>query len=507
MLARIHHRGSKKGRRAIGVDITPYCIRALQMSELAGQLTIESVFSAPTQRHSDTPTSVLQQLTEHYGFDWRAEVAVAMPHNTVFYREVETESPTLDSLQQSDLSGLDNNFPIPMGQMISQTCNEQDPSVGTSLQLVAATDRDSVQQRLDHLSDLQVTPNLMESEIFALRAAALANHPDMRSGRNVIAYIDQCHLSLAVLEDSKILIVRNTPITLRSKRQSDASREHRKAEFVSHEVRMTWQKVFENEIDNYTEVLIATEHRFSTGLIADVEKELRCPTRLLDPCKRIQCSDGLDVGCEMVVAEGLALRMLAPDRVAGINFLEDFQGADDAPISPHREVSICGALLLAILIAWVIGMATELSSLESKYSSVKADIDQAFRQFAPEENNIVNPVVQLTQKIETLEQDQHLFSQYRAGMSPLTILQGISTSRPLSSHIRVNGLSIVGESVTVHATCSSFEESYQWQRQLEKTGSFSEVEILNPQRDSKTTAVKFKIVLKAEKAQRHDSSQ
>ena len=147
--------------------------------------------------------------------------------------------------------------------------------------------------------------------------------------------------------------------------------------------------VFEEGIDNNTEVLIPTEHEFSKGLVAYVEGELRCPTKLLDPCARIQYLTGLDVGCEMVIAEGLAIRMLAPDRVAGINFLEGRQSKDDSPVSLRKEISFCGTLLLAIVIVWIIGLATELSSLESKYSNVKADIEQAFRQLAPEENNII----------------------------------------------------------------------------------------------------------------------
>jgi hypothetical protein len=499
MLSWIHHRRLRTKKRAIGIDITPHCIRALQITEQAGQLTIEKVFSAPTQRHSDAPSSVLQQLTEHGGFDWHAEVAIAMPHNAVFYREVETDSSISEPLQQTDMSGLDNNFPIPPDQIIAQTCNEQEQADGASSQLVAATDRDSVQERLDRLSGLQIAPNLVESEIFAVRAAALANYPSMRLGRYVIVYVDQSHLSLLVLEDSKVLVVRNTPITVRTKRQADISREQKEAEFISHEVRMTWQRIFEDGIDNNTEVVIATEHSFSKGLVAFVEGELRCPTKRLEPCGRIQYLPGVEVGCEMVIAEGLAIRMLAPDRVAGVNFLEGRQGEHDAPVNLRKEASFCGALLLAILTVWIIGLVTELSSLESQYSSVKADIKQTFRQLAPEENNIVNPVVQLTQRIEALEQEQLRFSQYRLGNSPLTVLHGLSTSRPPSSHIRLNNLLVAGESVSVQATCSSFDEPYQWQRELERTSEFTGIEIQNPQRDSKTEEIEFKIILKAEK--------
>ena len=507
MLSWIHHKGLGTKKRAIGIDVTPYCIRALQITEQAGQLTIEKVFSVPAQRQSDTPSSVLQQLTEHCGFDCRAPVAVAMPYNTVFYREVETDSLVSEPLLQPDMSGLDNNFPIPMDQMIAQTCNEQPPSDGTSSQLVAATDRDSVQQRLDHLSDLHIAPNLVESEIFAVRAAALANYPGLRSGRHVIVYVDQCHLSLIVSEDNKVLLVRNTPITLRTKRQADISRELKEAEFISHEVRMTWQRSFEDKIDNNAKVLISTEHEFSKGLVAYVEGELRCPTKLLDPCCHIQCVPGLDVGCEMVIAEGLAIRMLAPDRIAGVNFLEGRQSADDSPVNLRREVSLYGALLLAVVIVWIIGLVTELSSLESKYSSVKADITQAFQQVAPEETNMGVPVVQLTEKIEALERDQQRFSHYRVGISPLTILHGLSTSRSPSSHIRLSNLLIAGDSVTIHATCSSFDEPYQWQQELAKLAIFSEVEIQNPQRDRKADIVAFKVVLTVKKVQRHDSSQ
>jgi Tfp pilus assembly PilM family ATPase len=501
----IRHSSTKANRRSIGVDITPYCIRALQIREQADQFYIEKAFSVPTQRHSDTPIAIIRQLTEHHGFDRRLDVAVAMPHNSVFYREVKMDSCRPDQVGQPNSSGLDNHFPIPAAQMIAHTCGENDPSGDSSSQLVAATDRDSVQQRLDHLSELQITPKLIESEIFALRAAALVNYPDMRFGRYVIVYVDQCHLSLAVLEDARVLVVRNTPMTLRTKRQDDTSREQKAAEFISHEVRMTWQKVFEDEVDSNARVLIATEHTFSSSLIAYIEQELSCPTELLDPCKHIQCATDLELGCDMVIAAGLAIRMLGPDRISGVNFLEGHHPIDHAPINLRKEVAVCSTLLLAIGIAWIVGLFVELSSLESRYSSLKADIEQTFRQVAPEEKNIVSPAVQLTQKIKTLEQEQQRFSQYLVGSSPLTVLKRISMSRPSSSTIRVNNLLVAGESASVRAICSSFDEPYQWQRALKKIPGFAQVETQSPQKDGKTGKVSFKIVLSTERPGVHDS--
>ena len=71
----------------------------------------------------------------------------------------------------------------------------------------------------------------------------------------------------------------------------------------------------------------------------------------------------------------------------------------------------------------------------------------------------------------------------------------------------MDNLLIASDSVSIQANCASFDEVYQWQRELERTAGFARVDVQNPQKDSQSETVKFKLVLTVGKAEQHDASQ
>ena len=495
-------------KRCIGIDIGSSSLRAVQVSRTGEHLHIEKVFSIQTRRGSDSPPEILRSLTSKYGFDRRADVAISMPNDAVFYRNLETDFAGLEQIRGLSKpdpkremkhlqtpSVLEHNFPIEPDEIVAQVCSYRQPSDDKYSVLVAAVKRASLHERMNILAEAKMHPNLVEAAIFAVYSAIAVNHPEIMTGQAIIAYIDESYLALAVTENNSILIVRNIPIVSCSDNNADLAQEQI-AEVLSREVEITWQKVFGRAIQEDTKIYLVSRGNVSNDLEATIAESLPCPTTIVDSYARVECSAQGDGDAEISLAKGLALRVLVPDRTAGINFRE----ADTANVKPtldlKKEFITCAILLAAIAVVSLLGLFVRLSYLERKYSHIKNEITEVFQAALPEEKNIVSPLAQLEQELQSLRKDYRLFAPFSpSDLRPLEVLRSITMSTPSQGNVKIDDLLITPESVRLNGTCDSFESVYQWQRLLQEIPGFALVDVQDVQKEPKSGAVHFTIVV------------
>ncbi len=495
-------------KRCIGIDIGSSCLRAVQVSRTGEHFNIEKVFSIQTRRDSDSPPEILRSLTSKYGFDRRADVAVSMPNDAVFYRNLETDVTGLEQIcglskrdpkrEKEHLqtqSVLEHNFPIEPDEIVAQVCSYRQPLGDKYSVLVAAVKRASLHERMNILAEAKIHPNLVEAAIFAVHSAVAVNHPEIMTGQAIIAYIDESYLTLAVLENNSILLVRNIPTVSCSDNNVDSAQEHI-AEVLSREVEITWQKVFGGAIQEDTKIYLVSKGNVSNDLEATIAESLSCQTTIVDSYEKVECSAQGDGDTEISLAKGLALRVLAPDRTAGINFRQ----ADTANVKPtldrKKELITCAILMAAIAVVSLLGLFVRLSYLERKYAHIKNEITQVFQAALPEETNIVSPLKQLEQELQSLRKDYRLFAPLAPTDSrPLDVLRNITLNTPSQGNVKIDDLLITTESVRLRGTCNSFESVYQWQRLLQKTPGFTLVDVQDVQKDPKGDAIHFTILI------------
>ncbi len=495
-------------KRCIGIDIGSSCLRAVQVSRTGEHLNIEKVFSIQTRRDSDSPPEILRSLTSKYGFDRRADVAISMSNDAVFYRNLETDVTGLEQIcglskrdpkrekeHLQSQSVLEHNFPIEPDEIVAQVCSYRQPSGDKYSVLVAAVKRASLHERMNILAEAKMHPNLVEAAIFAVHSAITVNHPEIMTGQAIIAYIDESYLTLAVTENNSILIVRNIPIVSCSDHNSDSAQEQI-SDVLSREVEITWQKVFGGAIQKDTKIYLVSRDDVSNDLEATIEENLPCQTTVVDSYEKVECSAQGDGDTEISLAKGLALRVLVPDRTAGINFRE----ADTANVKPtldrKKELMTCAILLAAIAVVSLLGIFVRLSYLERKYAHVKNEITQVFQAALPEEKNIVSPLAQLEQELQSLREDYRLFAPLAPTDSrPLDVLRSITLNTPSQGNVKIDDLLITTESVRLNGTCESFESVYQWQHLLQEIPGFALVDVQDVQKEPKSGAVHFTIVV------------
>jgi Tfp pilus assembly PilM family ATPase len=481
--------------RCIGIDIDSSCLHAVQISRTGDEFNIENIFSIQTRRSTDSPQDVLKALTTQYWFDRHADVAISMPNDAVFFRNLESDSAGSEQKRGLSKFTLEHNFPIQPDEIITQECSRRQLPDEKYSVLIAAATRTSLRERLNLFIAARMHPKLVEAAIFAVHSTIAVNHPEVRVGIAIIVYIDESYLTLAVAQDNNILIVRNISIPSGSEGNIDAVDEQL-AELLLHETEITWRKVFETEIEQGCKIYMAAAGRICNGLKVIVEKKLNCQITIVDPYAKVKNSLEHKPDAPVSVAEGLALRLLAPEKTAGVNFLEADNSNTKPALNLKKEFVICAILAGAIAAVSLGGLFMRLSHLETKYAKVKNDIREIFQRTLPEEKNIVNPLVQLDQKLQSLRKNYTLFSPVSvAGLGPLEALHAITTSIPPEANININSILITSESVRLIGISPSFESVYNWQRLLEKIHGFSNIDVQNIKREPENQLVHFTMLI------------
>ena len=487
-------------KRCIGIDIGFSYLRAVQIVRTEDELCIEKVFSAQTRRCKDSPQEILRSLSNNHGFDRRADVAVSMPHDAVFYRSIETDVAGLEHIRRHTKSALEHNIPIPPDQIIAQTCSRRQLPDDKYSVLTAAVTRSSLREILNIMAGAKIHPNLVETAIFALHSTIAANHPEIATGKAIIVYIDGSYLSLAITENNNILIIRNIPIVSSPDNNAD-SVPGQVAEVLIREAKVTWRKVFDTDIEQETKMYLAAGSDISSDIEAAITENIGCHTVIVEPYARVKCIADQNGDHEICIAEGLALRGLAPDKTVGINFL-DADNADTKPaLDLRKELIICATLAVAIVIISFVGLFVRLLQLENKYANIKNEMRDIFQRTVPEETNIVNPRVQLEQKLESFRKDSQLFASfYPTTLSPLKVLHIITTNAPSQGNIRINDLLITTESIRLQGTCDSFDSVYRWQRLLQKIPGFTLVDVQDVQKNPRGNAIHFTVLISLDRS-------
>ena len=482
-------------KRCIGIDIGPFYLCAVQVVRTDEEFCVEKVFGTQIRRSTDSPQEMLRPLFNRHGFDRRADIAISMPHDAVFFRNLETDAEGLEQIREGNWSALEHNFPVGADKIVAQVYSYNPTPDGKYSVLTAASARQSLQERLNIFTGAKLRPGLVDAAIFAVHSTITVNHPEIMAGQTIIAYIDGYYLTLAIIRDNDVVVVRSIPVIIESE-DDIKSVQRQMAQIISREAQVTWRKVFGTDIEQNTKIYLITTYQTSDYLVVQIGKKLRSEIIVVDCYANVENLSRNIGDIPVCVAEGLALRVLAPEKTKGINFLEVGK-ADAAPaLNLRKEFVFCATLMCLIAVFLLVGLFTRLSHLEAAYARIKNETTEIFQATLPEEKNIVNPLVQLEQKIESFSRDSRLFASLSdTGLSPLDALYKISVNSPLRENIKIDDILIAADTVRINGTCDSFEPVYQWQRLLQEEPGFTFVDVKDIQKQSKSGVVHFTMLL------------
>jgi Tfp pilus assembly PilM family ATPase/Tfp pilus assembly protein PilN len=483
-----------KTNRCIGIDVGRSYVRAAQVARTPEGLVLERTFCMPARRSTDSLPGILQSLTGTHGFDRRADVAVAMPSHAVLFAEVQTDAAGLKALQAGQTLHLRDDLPIAVEDALVRVCSIQAMPKDKYCVLVAATSGELVGEHLQPFEEARIRPVAVDASVVAVRAAIAMNHPGLAAATALTLCVDESVVTLTVTRGEDILIVRNIPIP----GDLDApSLVAEVVEIVEREVEITWRKLFGADPDGDLCIFLISPAAAAAALAAAIQDKMACRVVAADPCIHVRRLEGAaDVDSPMCVAEGLALRTLAArEGDAG-----DFLTAYDARVRPgwtiRKELLVCAALLALTAVVWFAGLFVRLWALESRHARLKGQIETVFHQALPEENNIVDPLAQLQQKLDAFQKEYELFPSFRPGRyTPLEIMHMLTTHTPRTGGLRFHDLLITTDCIQAAGSCDSFTVLSDWQRQLKQMPSFNVVDIQSQKKDARTGQVQFTLTM------------
>ena len=154
-------------RRCIGIDIGSSYLCAVQIMRTDEDFCIEKIFGTQIRRSTDSPGEMLRPLFSRYGFDRHADVAISMPHDAVFFRNLETDLEGLEQIRERNWFAMEHNFPVEAEHIVAQSYSEQPLQNGKYSVLTAASSRMSLRERLNIFAEAKIHPCLAETAIFA----------------------------------------------------------------------------------------------------------------------------------------------------------------------------------------------------------------------------------------------------------------------------------------------------------------------------------------------------
>lgn len=486
-------------KRCIGIDIGRSHVRAVQVSRRPEGFLIEKTFGMQTRRRTDSPADILRSLTSQHGFDRRAIVAVSLPHEAIFFVEMRTDEAGLQLLRQGDAALLGNDLPIGADEAIVQVCSARSTSQGQYAVLVAATSSELLREELRLLGEGKVRPIAVDTAVTAMYTAVGLNHPEAEEGIALIIGVDESGLCLVVTQDADILAVRSIPVVVPHDHSVELLAKQ-VTEVIDREVEITWRKLFGTEPDPDLRVFLVSSPEIAQHLIAAIREKIECEAVIVDPCATVRRADRTNMDSPLCVAEGLALRTLSAEPPDRIDFLAAHKHRDRPHGNLKKELTVCAGLLVMMAGVWLVGLLVQRSLLESEYARVKQRIDNAFRQALPEEKNIVNPLVQMQQRLDTFQEDYELFTSCGPSrQSPLEVLHTLCVHTPSEGNVRFNDLLVASDCVRAMGSCDKFAALSEWQRVLEGIPGFGTVDIPTQSRDPETGKVHFTLTITPER--------
>lgn len=488
-------------KKSIGIDVGRFHLRAVQIAQTSGGPRVEKVFGRPTRRSTDSPVTILRALTAEHGFDRHAEVTVCLPHDAVFFADIEVDAPTLQALRAGDISTLRDDFPIVAEKAVVQVCSTRQLPNGRHSALVATTSTDLLAGELTLLEEGKIRVTRIETSITAAHTAVGFNHPESNEGVSILLVVDESVLSLTVLQEGNPIMVRNIPLQI--SHDSDMESISRQiTELLGREMEITWRKLFGVDAEADLRVFLIAPSSITEPLAVTIQGEIGCRVIPVDPYARVEHDSGLDATFPICVAEGLALRRLLPRESGHIDFLHAPASTRRTALNVRKELTVCTGLLAAAVVVWIGGMFLHLSRLDSQYMQIKTQIQDVFQRTLPDEK-CVNPTVQLQQKLDSVYEEDGRPTSFQPGrLTPLEIMGVLSAHHPTDGSVEFDDVLIAGDFVRVIGSCGSFGTLSEWQQVLEEIPGFEIVDEPNPGRDAKTDRVRFTLSLSSRKTVR-----
>jgi Tfp pilus assembly PilM family ATPase/Tfp pilus assembly protein PilN len=473
-------------KRAIGVDITPAGVFAAQLVKRGDAVRCERVYSkelaeAPQKEGGSEQTAgALKALMQEGEFRTDVPVGVSMPAGSVFFQNLETDLPSLDHVRQVIGFELEDDLPVAPDQLVIDVCAAHRRTDRNWYLLIGAVRKAALEERMALHSQAGIECDVVDAEVCALHAAVARNHPDVAEGRYALIHTGETNTIMAISEGGQLLTARDFPHPRQAGGEAASDEEAREsASRLLQEIRLTWQGAFGGALSSDAKVVLGGRRETAAYLAELIKEHLECEVTVFDPFARIACADQVRGDGAYGKALGLALRAMN-EGVGGMNFLAVDKLKARRATGIKRALVVLGILIGAVVAVWGTHLVLQLRDLQEQNRRLKTEMREAFLAALPEEQHIVNEEKQLQlleEHLEDLQKEREAVASVAPGtVTPLQVLQYISSAVPERMDVKISDLSITGQSVRLRGTTDSFSSVDELRSRFGRIPGFVNVE-------------------------------
>lgn len=454
-------------KRAIGIDIGRTHVHAVQVFRRQGRVCVEKILCRPMRRSDDSTEKLLASLVAEHRFDAQAPIAIAAPAEGLFIEHLACDPHQPETLRETIKTALTENLPLPVDSVVADVCPTATLAPDAQIMTVVAAQRTTRQQHQELTGHTGRPAERMDAAIFALAAVMLANYPDAALAPALIAYLNETHLIVGLLQEGHLVLTRNLPLTGLTEEASPTR--------CALEMELTWRRAFHQPLPPATRLLLAACDAQHITLLERMAQPLGCSITLANPLATLTCTAPHPGHQNYTLATGLALRALTPEIYPGVNLLKDPAQHQHHQQGQRRQVVMTAALVTALILVWAVGLLVQQFFAERTYRQAQKQITEVFNAALPGEP-CLQPVEQLREKLKTLQQEYALLAPALAS-DPLTIMAALTDHTPLDLQVTIESFRIERGQIVLAARGPSFATPYQWQEHLQKVEDFTAVTV------------------------------
>jgi len=419
-------------KKAIGIEILEDSIRIVQMVRDRRCLLVEKAAVCPMRRSTDQPAEILSQIGTSAGLDVTSPVAVALAPQQVYYRPSPLWRIPPDAI------------PIPADQLVMASCVQQDRS------MTVATARSSLEGLLKVAHWARIA--LIDAPAFAIWAALLANHPQAAKGRVVVCHLAGSYLTILCGQDGQLVYVRNTPWARDGAMTGLAGL-----------IGATYQRAFGGPVQQDAVVYLGSWAVDRSSVTRAIELELGLRTVQIDLAARVVWEKA-SPRPELLVAEGLALRLLVPT-ARGVNLIA--ADRQDHRVQIRKEIQLCGVLVMLVMLGILAGLLLQRASLRSDHARITQRIQSVLDLGLADRVAWAKTGPFALRLVDQRLHDQTLLMDWQQGrLGPLVVLEQIARSRHGLAGIVVQRIRIDRDGLSIYCRCPSSSQLDQWKQRL-----------------------------------------
>ena len=466
-------------KRTIGIDINKRFISLVQLCSKGGKIFLEKTFIreiSNAESRNEVPSQEIQAAVkdtiEKEGFDTRAKAIISMPYGKVFFYNYKTEIASDRDIEQLIKFELEDDFPIPFDDLLTDICNQRNLNEHTREFFVGAVRKSKLQDWVQAISETGLNCDIVTSDACALGSFIKLKKNQNHDNTTVVVYPDDNRIIIAVCQNGSLIFARHIDNIETSDRVS----------ILKKEIELTFREIHDESS--------------SHALSGELTKESDLDVAALNPFEGLDYVSEDKTDNKLTIALGLALTgMNNRDKV--LNFIDAEKAGTEQAVKTKRNAFVFAVLLISITVMFVINLFARLNALENEKQNLEGQIRNIFVQTFPDEKKIVNELAQMNEKYNSLEQEYKTVASEIFDRTPaLEILANISEKIVPDQNIRISDITMTADSVQLSATAADFESVDNLVEKFKKIPEFSSVDMGNIDLNAADNRVSFNISMK-----------